>query len=94
MCKVLGIAPSSYHEWTKCDSSCQQIHLNQCELLVRITHSETKHRYSLDLQADLADQGCNISQYMVRRIKKEYGIACHRHKRFKFTTNSNHNKLD
>ena len=30
---------------------------------------------------------------MVRRIKKEYGIKCRRHKRFKVTTNSNHNKL-
>ena len=30
---------------------------------------------------------------MVRRIKEEYGIKCRRHKRFKVTTNSNHNKL-
>ena len=30
---------------------------------------------------------------MVRRIKEEYGIKCRRHKRFKITTNSNHNKL-
>ena len=30
---------------------------------------------------------------MVRRIKKECGIKCLRHKRFKVTTNSNHNKL-
>ncbi len=30
---------------------------------------------------------------MVRSIKEEYGIVCRRHKRFKITTDSNHNKL-
>lgn len=30
---------------------------------------------------------------MVRSIKEEYGTKCRRHKRFKVTTNSNHNKL-
>ena len=30
---------------------------------------------------------------MVRRIKEDYGIKCRRYKRFKITTNSNHNKL-
>lgn len=29
---------------------------------------------------------------MVRRIKEEYGIKCRRHKRFKLTTDSDHNK--
>ena len=30
---------------------------------------------------------------MVRSIKEEHGIKCRRHKRFKITTDSNHNKL-
>ena len=30
---------------------------------------------------------------MVRSIKDEHDIKCHRHKRFKVTTDSNHNKL-
>ncbi len=30
---------------------------------------------------------------MVRSIKEEHGIKCCRHKRFKVTTDSNHNKL-
>ncbi|SLJ85093.1 IS30 family transposase [Psychrobacter sp. DAB_AL43B] len=79
MCKVLDIAPSSYYEWTKRDISCQQTHRNQCELLVRVAHSETKQRYSVNrLQAHLAEQGHHISQYMIRRVKEEYGIACRR----------------
>lgn len=41
----------------------------------------------------LNSQGHHIRQYTVRSIKQEYGIKCRRYKRFKVTTNSNHNKL-
>ena len=59
-----------------------------------MAHTETKQRYGSDrLQAHLSEQGYDISPYMVRSIKKEHGIKCRRHKRFKVTTDSNHNKL-
>ena len=45
------------------------------------------------LHATLTEQGHDISLYMVRSIKEEHGIKCRRHKRFKVTTDSNHNKL-
>ncbi len=94
MCRVLRVKPSSYYDWISRDISDQQIHRNQSELLVKAAHSETKECYGVDrLHAHLSEQGHHISQYMVRRIKEEYGIACRRHKRFKVTTNSNHNKF-
>ena len=94
MCHVLDVKPSSYYNWINRGVSNQQIHRNQCELLVRVAHDETKQRYGYErLHAYLTRQGYVISKYMVRRIKEECGIKCRRHKRFKVTTNSNHNKL-
>ena len=94
MCHVLDVKPSSYYNWINRGISNQQIHRNQCELLVRVAHDETKQRYGYErLYAYLTGQGYAISKYMVRRIKEECGIKCRRHKRFKVTTNSNHNKL-
>ena len=94
MCHVLDVKPSSYYNWINRGVSNQQIHRNQCELLVRVAHDETKQRYGYErLHAYLTGQGYAISKYMVRRIKEECGIKCRRHKRFKVTTNSNHNKL-
>ena len=62
--------------------------------MVRAAHSESKKSYGYErLHVKLTEQGFNISQYMVRSIKEEYGIKGHRHKRFKVTTDSNHNKL-
>ena len=94
MCKVLAIKPSSYYDWLSRDISDQQIHRNHCELLIRAAHSETRERYGAErLHAKLIEQSHDISLYMVRRIKEEYSIKCRRHKCFKVTTNSNHNKL-
>ena len=94
MCRVLKIKHSSYYDWLSRDISEQQIHRNQCELIVRAAHSETKARYGADrLHAKLIEQGHDISLYMVRRIKEEHGIKCKRHKRFKVATDSNHKKL-
>ena len=94
MCRVLQIRPSSYYDWLVRDISAQQIHRNQSELLIKAAHSETKERYGFErLHAHLNKQGYDISPYMVRSIKEEHGIKCRRHKRFKVTTDSNHNKL-
>jgi len=94
MCRVLSVKPSSYYDWLSRNISDQQIHRNQSELLVRAAHSETRERYGADrLHAKLIEQGHDISLYMVRRIKEEHGIKCPRHKRFKVTTDSNHNKM-
>ena len=94
MCKILNIKLSSYYDWLNRDISKQQIHCNRCELLVKAAHSETKQRYGYErLHAHLIAQGHDISKYMVRRIKQEHGIYCKRHKRFKVTTDSKHDKL-
>lgn len=93
MCKILDIKPSSYYDWNKRNISTQQIHRNHCELLVKAAHSETKERYGYErLHAHLSEQGHEISKYMVRSIKEEHSIKCRRHKRFKVTTDSDHNK--
>jgi transposase InsO family protein len=94
MCRVLSVKLSSYYDWKNRYISEQQIHRNHCELLVKAAHSGTKERYGIErLHAKLIEQGHDISLYMVRRIKEEHGIKCRRHRRFKVTTDSNHNKM-
>nr|WP_241878038.1 IS3 family transposase [Psychrobacter sp. PraFG1]UNK04451.1 IS3 family transposase [Psychrobacter sp. PraFG1] len=94
MCKTFDTKLSSYYDWIKRNISAQQIHRNHCELLVKAAHSETKERYGYErLHAYLNQQGHEVSRYMVRSIKEEHDIKCRRHKRFKVTTDSDHNKL-
>ena len=43
MCRVLSVKPSSYYDWLSRDLSEQQVHRNQCELIVKAAHSEMTH---------------------------------------------------
>ncbi len=93
MAKILEVSLSGYYDWLKRDISPRQQHHNRCELLVKSAHMDTQQSYGHErLQQHLANQGHEISRYMVRQIKQEKGIYCKRHKRFKVTTDSNHNK--
>jgi len=47
MCHVLNVKSSSYYNWINRCISNQQIHRNQCELLVRVAHDETKQRKAI-----------------------------------------------
>lgn len=56
-------------------------------------HQETKESYDhIRLTKYLQSQGVEISQYAVRVIKKLNQLYCKRHKRFKRTIDSDHNR--
>lgn len=93
MCNILRIKTSSYYDWLNRSPSKQQQYRRYCELLVRSAHTDMKEKYGSErLSAYLAQNGHHISHYMVRSLKQQHGIYCARHKRYKVTTNSNHNK--
>lgn len=89
----LQIQLSSYYEWITPGISDQQIHRNHSLLLVKASYAETKERYGYErLQAHITAQVHKISNYIVRSIEEKYDINCKLHKKFKVTTNSEHNK--
>lgn len=93
MARLFEVSLSGYYDWLKRGISKQKQHHNRCELLVKSAHIDTKESYGHErLHQHLTNQGHDISLYMVRQIKQEHGIYCKRHKRFKTTTDSNHNK--
>ena len=61
---------------------------------VKVAHQQTKESYGyLRLTKHLHAQGIQTSQYAVRHIKKLHQLYCKRHKRFKRTTNRDHQRL-
>lgn len=92
MARLLKVSVSRFYEWLKNGLSQRTIQRNQQTLLVKIAHQETNESYGyIRLTKHLQSQGFEISQYAVRRIKKLNQLYCKRHKRFKRTTNSDHN---
>ena len=93
MAKLLHVSVSQLYDWLKRDLSKRAIQRNQQTLLVKIAHQETQESYGyIRLTKHLQSQGIKISQHAVRCIKKLNHLYCKRHKRFKRTTNSDHNR--
>src|SRR5574343_1352206 len=93
MPRLLHVSVSRFYDWLKGGISKRSIQRNQQTILVKIAHEETKQSYGyVRLTKHLQAQGIKISMYAVRQIKKSNQLYCKRHKRFKRTTNSDHNR--
>ena len=93
MSTIIEVKKKKKNDWLKRGMSKRKQHHNRCELLVKSAHMDTQQSYGHErLHQHLTSQGHDISLYMVRQIKQEHSIYCKRHKRFKVTTDSNHNK--
>ena len=94
MARLLHVSVSRFYDWLKRSLSKRVIQRNQQTILVKIAHQETKESYgSIRLTKHLRSQGIQISEYAVRCIKKLNQLYCKKHKRFKRTTNSDHNRF-
>lgn len=93
MTHLLPVSVSKFSEWLKRGLSKRAIQSNQQTILVKIAHQETNESYGyIRLAKHLQFQGTQISEYDVRNIKKLNQLYCKRHKRFKRTRNSDHNR--
>lgn len=93
MARLLNVSVSRFYDWLKQGLSQRKILSNQQTILVKIAHQKTNERYGyIRLTKYLQAQGIQISQYAVRCIKQQNHLYCKRHKRFKRTTNNDHNR--
>ena len=93
MARLLKVSVSRFYDWLKRGMSKSVVLRNQQTILVKIAHQETNESYGyVRLTRHLQSQGIQISEYAVRCIKKLNQLYCKRHKRFKRTTNSDHNR--
>ena len=92
MCLALQVSRSRYYEWTKKRKS----HRSQAdeELLekIREIYKKRKGKYgSPRIHEDLKEMGYCVGRKRVARIMRENGIVARTKRRFRVTTDSNHN---
>lgn len=93
MARLLNVSVSRFYNWLKQGLNQRKIQSNQQTILVKIAHQKTNESYGyIRLTKYLQAQGIQISQYAVRCIKQQNYLYCKRHKRFKRTTDSDHNR--
>jgi len=95
-CQVLGVSPSGYHarKARDVDTERPRRRISNDALLVHIkaVHAESKGEYGWPrVWKKLLAQGIRVSKDRVQRLMKLHGIKAKTKRRFKATTDSNHN---
>jgi transposase InsO family protein len=90
--QVLNVAPSGYYHWRKSSPSDREI--ENMKLLERIKqiHIDSDQTYgSPRITATLRDEGFTVSRPRVARLMRRHGIHAKTKRKFKVTTDSDHN---
>jgi transposase InsO family protein len=93
-CRVLGVSVSGYHEhFVRRASDAQRRHLSDDALLVHIKaiHAETRGGYGWPrIWKELLARGIRVGKERVQKLMQQHGIRAKGKRRFKVTTDSNH----
>jgi transposase InsO family protein len=90
--RVLNVSSSSYYAWINRKPSKRSQEDARLEAEIKAAHKRTKETCGPErLQKNMADHGIQVGVCRIRRIRKKLGIICKQVKKFKATTNSDHN---
>lgn len=93
LCEVLSLSTSSYYRWLHEPISKRQQNDADLDQAIIQIFNEHKSRYgSVRIHDTLKDNGWNVTQPRVSRRMKMLGLQTKASKKFKVTTDSNHNK--
>ncbi|MFV8337340.1 IS3 family transposase [Flavobacterium sp. RSP29] len=94
MCKVLQVSSGSYYRWKKQTITARQQRKITIKEKITLIYFESKQRYgSPRITLELWSIGYKISRITVAKYMKQLGLRSKLSKKFKVTTNSNHNYL-
>mgnify|MGYP000877074237 CR=1 FL=1 len=92
MCRVLKVSRSGYYEWTTRPKSTRELENEQILECARKSQKESKGIYGLDkMLEDVRETFPKCSRNRLYRIQRKNRIYSVRKRKFKATTNSNHN---
>ena len=92
MCQILGVPRSSYYAWLKRPESERSKRHKQLLEKIKTIHEQSHKIYgSPNITMELRDIGISVSRGTVARLIKQNGIRGETVKKFKATTDSNHN---
>ena len=94
MCKVLQVSSGSYYRWKKQAITARQQLKIAIKEQITLIYFGAKQRYgSPRITLELQYLGYKVSRITVAKYMKELGLRSKLSKKFKVTTNSNHNYL-
>src|SRR3954468_10476408 len=93
MCRVLRVSPGGYYDWRGRPQSIRAAGHDALVVAIKAIHGEVKARYgSPRLHAELVARGKACCVNPVARLMREHGIAAKTKRKFRCTTDSNHDR--
>ncbi len=93
MCQVLDVSSSGYYGWRERPESSQSRSNRVLDTQISLVYREHKQRYGVPRIADeLNDRGIRCSENRVSRRMRKLGLKGIQAKKFKRTTDSNHDR--
>ena len=92
MCKVLEVSRSGYYAWRKRPASPTAQRRRRLTAIIKAVHVESRQNYgSPRIFQELRARGESCNVKTVARIMRENDIVAKRRRKFRVTTDSNHN---
>jgi len=91
MARVLEVSRSGFYAWLCRKPSARKTHDDQMKPYVLGVHEFSRETYGpRRIQSELADNGIILGRDHIARLRTVMGLKCIQQKKFKATTNSNH----
>ena len=93
MCRVLRVSPGGYYDWRGRPQSSRAAGREALVVAIKAIHGEVKARYgSPRIHAELVARGEPCCVNTVARLMRQEGIAAKTRRKFRVTTDSNHDR--
>ncbi|RYZ14214.1 MAG: IS3 family transposase, partial [Myxococcaceae bacterium] len=91
MCDVLEVSRSGYYAWAQHKVSARALDDARLAVMIRASHRRSRGTYgSPRIHADLRAQGIHVGKKRVERLMQADSLEARRKRRFRTTTDSNH----
>ena len=90
--RILKVSASGFYAWLDRAPSRWAREEMRLEVEIRAAHSRTRQTYGAErLQHELASHGVIVGACRIKRIRRKLGLRCRQKRKFRATTDSNHN---
>lgn len=91
LCRVLNVSKSGYHAWAHRSPPHRARENARLEVAISAAHERTRRSYGPErLREELKTDGFTAGISRIRRLRQKLRIRCAQKRKFKATTNSNH----
>lgn len=93
MCDMMEVSQSAYYDWLKRPESARSLEDRRLGEKVKKIHEQSRKTYGARrIRQELVEAGQSISRRRVGRLMKQQALKSKSQRKFKATTNSNHDR--